>query len=225
MLDQPNLKVVWHKEVVEFMHAVDVVEPTGVNVVMARHFVSSVVKMVTLWGISLRTVNVVEIRALELNLHQLLHDIGLHLEDPLSVLEEGQTVSMESVAVKSKRNLQVLLGVWSCLYFWFLLLLDPWKSLSFVTPYVANQFEILSEKLCEPFCISTLVGESIIVERFYHDCHVSFNYKKTMADLVELGMVDFDVILDMGWVYVSYTSIDCRIRVVKFQIPNELVIE
>ena len=53
----------------------------------------------------------VEIRALELNLHQLLHDIGLHLEDPLSVLEEGQTVSMESVAVKSKRNLQVLLGV------------------------------------------------------------------------------------------------------------------
>ena len=48
MLDQPNPKVVWHKEVVEFMHAVDVVEPTRVNAVMARHFVSSVVKMVTL---------------------------------------------------------------------------------------------------------------------------------------------------------------------------------
>ncbi|XP_049363663.1 uncharacterized protein LOC125828392 [Solanum verrucosum] len=38
-------------------------------------------------------------------------------------------------------------------------------SLSFVIPYVANGFDILLEKLCEPFCVSTPVGESIIAER------------------------------------------------------------
>ena len=46
-----------------------------------------------------------------------------------------------------------------------------------------------------------------------------------MADLVELDMVDFDVILGMDWFHASYASIDCRIQVVKFQIPNDPVIE
>lgn len=45
-----------------------------------------------------------------------------------------------------------------------------------------------------------------------------------MANLVELDMVDFDVILGMDWLHVSYASVDCRTRVVKFQFPNELVI-
>ena len=46
-LDQPNTKVVWHKEVVGFLHVINVVEPTQVNVMMARHVVSNVVKRVT----------------------------------------------------------------------------------------------------------------------------------------------------------------------------------
>ena len=46
-----------------------------------------------------------------------------------------------------------------------------------------------------------------------------------MVDLVELNMVDFDVILGMNLIHACYASIDCRTRVVKFQIPNESVIE
>uniref|UniRef100_M1D8V3 Retrotransposon gag protein n=1 Tax=Solanum tuberosum TaxID=4113 RepID=M1D8V3_SOLTU len=41
-------------------------------------------------------------------------------------------------------------------------LLDPGASLYFVTPYVANKFDVLPEKLREPFCVSTPVGESIL---------------------------------------------------------------
>ena len=51
-------------------------------------------------------------------------------------------------------------------------LLDIGKSLSFVTPYVANKFEILPEKLCESFYVSTPVGESILAEKVYCDCAV-----------------------------------------------------
>ncbi|KAH0657055.1 hypothetical protein KY285_031937 [Solanum tuberosum] len=104
-------------------------------------------------------------------------------------------------------------------------LLDPGASLSFVTPYVANKFDVIPEKVCEPFGVSTSVGESILAERVYHDCVISINHKSTMADLVELDMVDFDVILGMDWLHAYYASIDCRTRVVKFQIPNEPVIE
>ena len=46
-------------------------------------------------------------------------------------------------------------------------LLDPGESLSFVTLYVANNFEIHPEKLCEPFYVSTPVGESILAAIVY----------------------------------------------------------
>ena len=52
-------------------------------------------------------------------------------------------------------------------------LLDPGTSVSFVTPYVANLFEILLEKLCELFSDYTFGGESILAERVYHDCPIS----------------------------------------------------
>nr|AAT39297.2 Gag-pol protein, putative [Solanum demissum] len=104
-------------------------------------------------------------------------------------------------------------------------LLDPGVSLSFVTLYVANKFDVLPERLCEPFCVSTPVGESILAERVYRDCPDSINHKSTMADLVELDMVDFDVILGMNWLHACYASLDCRTRVVKFQFPNEPVFE
>uniref|UniRef100_M1DKW3 Gag-pol protein n=1 Tax=Solanum tuberosum TaxID=4113 RepID=M1DKW3_SOLTU len=101
----------------------------------------------------------------------------------------------------------------------------PGVSLSFVTPYVAMNFNFLPEKLSDPFSVSTPVSESIIAERVYRDCPVSVNHKSTMTDLVELDMVDFDVILGMDWLHVCYASVDCRTRVVKFQFPNEPALE
>ncbi|KAG5572875.1 hypothetical protein H5410_062641 [Solanum commersonii] len=49
-------------------------------------------------------------------------------------------------------------------------LLDPGASLSFVTLYVAMNFDVLPEKLLEPFSVSTPVGESILADRVYRDC-------------------------------------------------------
>ena len=104
-------------------------------------------------------------------------------------------------------------------------LLDPGATLSFVTPYVANQFAILPECLLEPFSVSTPIGEFIRAERVYRDCTVSILHKDTSADLVELDMIDFDVILGMDWLYACYATFDCRTRVVRFQFPNEPVLE
>ncbi|KAH0669343.1 hypothetical protein KY285_023504 [Solanum tuberosum] len=104
-------------------------------------------------------------------------------------------------------------------------LLDPGASLSFVTPYVAMNFDVIPEQHSEPFSVSTPVGESILAERVYRDCPISINHKSTMADLIELGMVDFDVILGMDWLHACYASVDCRTRVVKFQFPNETDLE
>ena len=44
----------------------------------------------------------------------------------------------------------------------------------------------------------------------------------THADLMELAMLYFDIILGMDWLYKCYSTINFRKRVVRFQFPNEL---
>ena len=45
------------------------------------------------------------------------------------------------------------------------------------------------------------------------------------VELVELDMVDFDVILGMDWLHACFASIYCRMRVLKFNFPNEPFVE
>jgi len=104
-------------------------------------------------------------------------------------------------------------------------LLDPDATLSFVTQYMAMRFDVPPDVLLEPFCISTLVGNSIMAKRVYMKCHVSLAHRVTLVDLVELDMLYFDGILSKNWLYHCYVSIDCRTCVVKFQFPNEPILE
>ena len=50
-----------------------------------------------------------------------------------------------------------------------------------------------------PISVSTLVGESVIVEKVYRSCLVTFVGSNTHVDLIILEMVDFDVFLSMTW--------------------------
>ena len=75
---------------------------------------------------------------------------------------------------------------------------SPILSLSFLTPYIAMNIDIIPELLSEPFSVFSPLGESILSERVYLDFKIFVNHKSTMADLVELDMVDFDVILGMN---------------------------
>lgn len=103
-------------------------------------------------------------------------------------------------------------------------LLDPGASLSFVTPYLAVNFDVSFEILVEPFSVSTLVGKSIIARWVYRNFLIKVSQKITLVDLVELEMTDFDVIFGLDWLHSCYDSVGCRNRVVQFQFPNEPVI-
>ncbi|XP_070057347.1 uncharacterized protein [Nicotiana tomentosiformis] len=46
-----------------------------------------------------------------------------------------------------------------------------------------------------------------------------------MSNLIELGMVDFDVIMGMDWLYSWFAKLDYRTRTVRFAFPNEPFIE
>ncbi|XP_070029088.1 uncharacterized protein [Nicotiana sylvestris] len=46
-----------------------------------------------------------------------------------------------------------------------------------------------------------------------------------MADLIELGMVDFDVIKGIDWIYSCFAKLDCRTRTMRLEFPSEPVVE
>nr|ABI34333.1 Gag-pol polyprotein, putative [Solanum demissum] len=87
------------------------------------------------------------------------------------------------------------------------------------------KFEIPPEVLVEPFSVSTPVYDLVVIKRVYRSCPISLSHRVTLVDLVELEMLDFDVILGMDWLHAYYAYIDCRIRVVRFQFPNEPILE
>ncbi|KAH0709559.1 hypothetical protein KY284_010986 [Solanum tuberosum] len=64
-----------------------------------------------------------------------------------------------------------------------------------------------------------------MARRVYRNCPVIVSQKVTSADLVELEMVDFDVILGMDWLHSCYASVNCRTRIVHFQFPDEPILE
>ncbi|XP_069155812.1 uncharacterized protein [Solanum lycopersicum] len=100
-------------------------------------------------------------------------------------------------------------------------LLDPGSTLSFVTPLLALTFEILPEVLHDPIVVSTPLGENVRTERVYKNCPIVVSGKAMCANLIELPMHDFDIILGMDWLHSHYACLDCRSKVVRFRFPNE----
>ena len=98
-------------------------------------------------------------------------------------------------------------------------LIDPGDKLSFVTPLIAKQFDILPNISNERFMVSTLVGESVVSRRVYRNCPIMLSNRVTYVELVELDMFHFDVILGTDLFLACFASIDYRTRVVKFNIP------
>ncbi|XP_070037149.1 uncharacterized protein [Nicotiana tomentosiformis] len=72
------------------------------------------------------------------------------------------------------------------------------STLSYATLLVASKFGIEPE-LIEPFEVSTPIGDPVIARREYKDYIVVVHNRSTVADLIELDMVEFDVIMDKRW--------------------------
>ena len=64
-----------------------------------------------------------------------------------------------------------------------------------------------------PIRVSTTVGESVIVEKVYRSCLVTFVGSNTYVDLIILEMVDFDVILGMTWLSPNFALLDCNAKI------------
>ena len=71
-----------------------------------------------------------------------------------------------------------------------------------------------------PILVSTPVGESVIVEKAYRSCLVTFVGSDTRVDLIILKMVDFDVIMGMPWLSRNFAILDCNAKTVTLAKPG-----
>lgn len=62
--------------------------------------------------------------------------------------------------------------------------------------------------------MSTPIGKSIITRKVYHNDIVNVCDHNTLADLVELHMEDFDVIMGMDYLSSFYATVDFRTKIV-----------
>ena len=73
--------------------------------------------------------------------------------------------------------------------------------------------------------MSTPVGELVMAKRVYKNCPIMLSKRVSNVDLVDIDMYDFDIILGMDWLHACSACIHCRTRVVRFNFPNEPVVE
>ena len=93
-------------------------------------------------------------------------------------------------------------------------LFDPGSTFSYVSSSFATGLDLYCDLLDMPIRVSTPMGESVIVEKVYRSCLVTFLGSNTHVDLIILEMVDFDVILGMTWLSPNYAILDCNAKTV-----------
>lgn len=96
-------------------------------------------------------------------------------------------------------------------------LIDLGSTLSYVIPYVSMEFGIETKLLRGSFYVSTPVGESIVAIGVYRGCIITMHGQDTTTNLIELVMVDFDVIMEMDWIYSCFAKLDFRTIIVRFE--------
>ena len=99
-------------------------------------------------------------------------------------------------------------------------LFDPRSTFSYVSSSFATGLDLYCDLLDMPICVSTPVGVSVIVEKVYRSCLVTFVGSNTYVDLIILEMVDFDVILGMTWLSPNFAILDCNAKTVTLAKPG-----
>ncbi|TMW86704.1 hypothetical protein EJD97_020980 [Solanum chilense] len=71
--------------------------------------------------------------------------------------------------------------------------------------------------------VSSPVGEAVVAKRVYRNCPIMFPNR--VSYVLELDMLDFDITLGKDWLHACFASSNYRTRVVRFNFPNEPVVD
>src|SRR5262249_14576708 len=100
-------------------------------------------------------------------------------------------------------------------------LFDSGATHSFVSPYFTLKLAKDKELMGIPLSITTPLGDSVDVQYIYTSCVVELRGRKLLANLIELPVLDFDVILGMDWLSANHATIDYYRKCIEFKPKGE----
>src|SRR5262249_40606167 len=99
---------------------------------------------------------------------------------------------------------------------------DSGATHSFVSLYFALKLLKDRELMKIPLSIITHLGDSMDVKHIYTSYVVELGGRKLLANLIELPVLDFNVILGMDWLEVNHATIDCYRKCIEFKPKGEI---
>ena len=91
---------------------------------------------------------------------------------------------------------------------------------TYVSPLFVSQLKVHPKKLNEIISVTT-PGNKILESQEYIDgCQVRIAKHDLPIQMILLDMVDFDIIIGMDWLARNYAMMDCRTKVVRFDIAR-----
>ncbi|XP_070055331.1 uncharacterized protein [Nicotiana tomentosiformis] len=98
-------------------------------------------------------------------------------------------------------------------------LFDPGSTYSYVSSLFAHFLDIPRQSLSTSVYVSTHVGDSVVIDRIYRSCVVTFYGYETRANLLLLDMIDFEV-LGMDWLSPYHVILDCHAKTITLAMPE-----
>ncbi|XP_070014999.1 uncharacterized protein [Nicotiana sylvestris] len=99
-------------------------------------------------------------------------------------------------------------------------LFDLGSTYSYVSSLLAHFLDIPRKSMGTPDHVSTPVGDSVVVDRIYRSCVVTFYGYETRADLLFLDITYFEVILGTNWLSPYHGILDCHAKTVTLERPE-----
>ncbi|XP_073133341.1 uncharacterized protein [Henckelia pumila] len=90
----------------------------------------------------------------------------------------------------------------------------------FISKRFAKKLGLIPEILVEPFRVATPTSKAIETHRVHRDCIIGISEHVFQAELIQLNMVEFDVILGMDWLANNHALVDCCMKNVKLRTSN-----
>ncbi|XP_060171505.1 uncharacterized protein LOC132602743 [Lycium barbarum] len=100
------------------------------------------------------------------------------------------------------------------------ILFDPGSTYSYVSTYHSVGWDLTCDHFDLFIYVSTPVGDSVLVDRVYRNCLVTFMGYDTWVDLMILDMLDFDIILGMTWLSPYHAILECHAKIVTLAMPG-----
>ncbi|KAK8976607.1 hypothetical protein V6N11_057207 [Hibiscus sabdariffa] len=100
-------------------------------------------------------------------------------------------------------------------------LLDNGSTHSYISSTASRDLQTPVEPTDKALTVMSPVGQSVTVDRVYRRCPLMVQEETFPADLMELPLEEFDLILGMDWLSEHRVSLDCESKIASLKTPDD----